>query len=137
MGVKVKEWKGAWWLQINHQGRRKSKRVGVGKAAKKAAELAAVQIQAKLASGDSSVFADTRRREQTFREFAEQWLATEIALRLKPATQENYRMALTRHWLPALGSLPLAAITRDRIRAVLAEKRAATPQAAALKASTL
>ena len=37
MGVKVKEWKGAWWVFINHQGHRKAKRC----ASKKAATLAA------------------------------------------------------------------------------------------------
>jgi integrase len=52
MGVKIKEWKGAWWLFIDHQGKRKAKRVGIGKTGKKAADQAAVQIQARLAEGD-------------------------------------------------------------------------------------
>ena len=30
MGVKVKHWKGAYWVFINHRGRRKAKRVGEG-----------------------------------------------------------------------------------------------------------
>src|SRR5262245_38663545 len=100
MAVKVKERKGAWWIYVDYKGRRKAKRIGVGKAAKKAADLAAIQIQAKLASGDVSVFGDTRKPEQTFQEFAERWLATDVALRLKPATQENYRTGLVKHWFP-------------------------------------
>lgn len=36
MGVKVREWKGAWWVFINHKGQRKAKRC----ASQKAAELA-------------------------------------------------------------------------------------------------
>jgi integrase len=122
MGVKVKEWKGAWWLFIDYKGRRKSRRVGTGKPGKKAAGLAAVQIQAKLASGDASVFEDSRTSILTLKDFAENWLKTVVALHLKPATQENYRVAMHRHWLPALRVLPLAAVTRERIKAVMAEK---------------
>ena len=44
MGVKVKTWKGAWWLFIDHEGQRKARRVGVGKPGKKAADLAATKI---------------------------------------------------------------------------------------------
>ena len=53
MGVRVREkvkGSGVWWLIIDHNGKRKTKRVGVGKAGKKAADLAAVQLQARLAS---------------------------------------------------------------------------------------
>ena len=28
MGVKVRYWKGAWWVFVNHNGRRKAKRIG-------------------------------------------------------------------------------------------------------------
>ena len=55
MGVKVRERDGAWWLFIDHQGRRKAKRVGVGKAGKKAAELAAIKLEARLAEGDTAI----------------------------------------------------------------------------------
>ena len=56
MGVKVREkikGSGEWWVFINHQGRRKAKRVGVGRSGKKAAELAALKISARLAGGDT------------------------------------------------------------------------------------
>jgi hypothetical protein len=56
MGVKVKEWKGAFWIFINHQGQRKAKRVGTGPARKKAAELAAIKIQARLVEGETTIF---------------------------------------------------------------------------------
>lgn len=52
MGVKVRNWKGAWWIFANHQGRRKAKRVGEGKAGKEAAMAAAKKLQAKLALGE-------------------------------------------------------------------------------------
>ncbi len=122
MGVKVKLWKGAWWVFVNHRGQRKAKRVGEGEKAKRAAQRAAEIIQGKLAAGDTSVLDGGRDREQTLKDFTEDWLKTSVALHLKPATQENYRVAMRRHWLPALGSLPLAALTRERIKAVMAEK---------------
>ncbi len=28
MGVNVRFWKGAWWVFVNHQGKRKAKRIG-------------------------------------------------------------------------------------------------------------
>jgi len=122
MGVKVKAWKGAWWLKINHKGRRKSKRVGVGKEGKKAAELAAVQIQARLVSGDESVLQDTRGRGLTFQEHTEAWLKNYVVPQRKAGTAEKYEAILRKHWFPAFARMPLTALTRDRIKAVLAEK---------------
>jgi integrase len=58
MGVKVREKvKGSkvYWLFIDHNGQRKAKRVGTGKAGRKAANSAAEKIAAKLALGDLSV----------------------------------------------------------------------------------
>jgi len=74
MGVKMRERRGAWWLIIDFKDQRKAKRVGEGKQGKKAAELAGVQIQAKLASSDASVFDETRAKALTFQEHAEGWL---------------------------------------------------------------
>jgi integrase len=122
MGVKVKHWKGAYWVFINHRGRRKAKRVGEGEKARRAAQRAAEVIQGKLASGDVSALEEARGRLHTLNGFAETWLTTTVALHCKPATQENYRVALRRHWLPALGALPLERITREHLKAIMAGK---------------
>jgi len=122
MGVKVKHWKGAYWVFINHRGRRKAKRVGEGDKAKRAAQRAAEIIQGKLAAGDASALDESRGRVRTLKDFAEEWLRTAVLLHCKPATQENYQVAMRRHWLPALGALPLSGVTRERLRAVMAEK---------------
>jgi hypothetical protein len=45
MGVKVREWKEAWWLFIDHKGKRKARRVGVGKEGQRAAKTAAEKIR--------------------------------------------------------------------------------------------
>ena len=38
MGVKAREWKGAWWVFVNHQHQRKARRIGGGADGKKAAK---------------------------------------------------------------------------------------------------
>jgi hypothetical protein len=55
MSVTIREWKGAWWIFINHHGTRKAKRIGTGAVGKKAARQAAQQIQARLALVDCNV----------------------------------------------------------------------------------
>jgi integrase len=121
MGVRVREKpKGSkiYWVFVNHGGHRKAKRIGD----RKAAELVKIKLQARLAEGDLSVLDETRAQVRTLKDFADEWLKTSVALHLKPATQENYRVAMRRHWLPPLGGLPLVALTRERIKAVMAEK---------------
>ncbi len=71
MSVKVKAWKGAWWIFINHQGQRKAKRIGTGPSGKKAADLAALKLQARLVEGDLSPLQESPPpRVVTFEEYA-------------------------------------------------------------------
>jgi hypothetical protein len=68
--------------------------VGEGSAGKKAAQLAAEKIAARLALGDFSVFADeaSQRKAPTFSEIAQEWLTKYPALHaIRPATLANYR----------------------------------------------
>src|SRR5262245_28709455 len=119
MGVKVREkvkGSGEWWLFINHKGLRKAKRVGTGKPGKKAAELAATQIAAKLASGDQSALDDARPRAVTFQEYAEGWLKTHANQLCKFSTARIYEANLRRHVFPLLGSKPLATVNRADCR---------------------
>ena len=91
MGVKVREkvkGSGEWWLFINHQGRRKAKRVGTGRSGKKAAELAALKISARLAEGDTAPLDPPSAPTPvtalpTFNEYAERWLETVGSVRLR------------------------------------------------------
>src|SRR5215475_1000333 len=52
MAVKVKQHKGKWWVFIDHKGRRKAKCIGTSK---RAAELVAEKIQAKITLGQFGV----------------------------------------------------------------------------------
>jgi integrase len=135
MGVKVKERAddpGAWWLYINHQGKRKAKRVGVGPKAKKVAELAALKIQARLALGDNSVLdepkpvvplADLPR----LREALPEWISRqERASEIRPSTAKAYKCRLATWAYPhalqnghLLGDLPVNQVTREMIGSVI------------------
>ncbi len=90
MGVKVKSWKGAWWVFINHKGRRKAKRC----TSQKAAELAATKIDAALKLGQVGVLEGDHQPlpppVPAFEEYAERWLAAAEA-RLKPSSVIEYR----------------------------------------------
>ena len=125
MAVKVRQWKGAWWLDIVYRGQRKRKRVGVGNAGKKAAELAAIKIQARLAEGDTAPLAPAPPSAPTFASIAEEWLRRYPALHaIRPGMLDNYRSFTERHLSPYVGELPVTDITVDRIEDFIEAKRA-------------
>jgi integrase len=109
MGVKVKERDGAWWIFVNHKGRRKAKRVGTEKAAREAAK----KIEAKLTLGDFG----TLKKETvcpTFREYAEWWLT--LPHGWKESTRAAYDLHLRLHILPVFGKQRLDQIGRKQLR---------------------
>ncbi len=121
MGVKVKQWKEAYWIFVNHRGQRKAKRVGVGPQGKKAATVAAEQIQARLALGDNSLFDDDRRMP-SFQETAQRWFAAHCQLgQLRISTQALYLSNLHRYVFPRFGSKQVTEVTREDIKALVVE----------------
>jgi integrase len=58
----------------------------------------------------------------TLNEFADKWL-TDVAASVEPRTVESYRGMLKNHVRPALGALPLNAVTRGQVKDLLATKR--------------
>jgi integrase len=124
MGVKVREWKGAWWLFVDHQGRRKARRVGVGKDGKKSADLAAIRIQARLAEGGDLSVLDPAAAPlvPTFKAYSERWLTAVAGISCKDSTVAQYRHRIETRLSPHLGALPLTAITRDRVKALIAHE---------------
>jgi integrase len=123
MAVKVRERRGAWWLIIDHKGRRKAKRVGAGKEGRRAALAAAEKVQAKLALGEAGLLGDTPTTEVVpLRRWGQKWL-TALPLRCKPNTVERYRRELALYWLPSLGSKRLDDITREDVKRTLQKLR--------------
>jgi Phage integrase, N-terminal SAM-like domain len=121
MGVKVREWDGgrggklAGWIFIDHQRKRKAKKIGVGLEAKKRAEEAARLIEARLVMGDLGVF-EPPPVALTLEQFSELWRQDYVQRNLRHTTSEKYEEVLRLHWLPKLGQLPLRKLSRQYIR---------------------
>ena len=120
MGVKAKEWKGAWWVFVNHDKRRKAKRIGVGESGKKAAKEVARQIQARLALGEEAFAEDVDA--PTVAEYSEIWLKNYVAVECKPRTHELYGTMFRLHIIPTLGRIRLDRMQRCQIQELIAAK---------------
>ena len=124
-GVKLKHRDGAWWLFIDHNGRRKARRVGVGKVGKRAAEDAQALIAGQLASGDLSIFSEPApdAGKVTFNGLADEWLRTYPATHnLRTATLTNHGTAVA-HLKAFFGQKSVAGITPDDVEAFFIAKR--------------
>ncbi len=118
MGVKVRERKGAWWVFVSYQGRRKAKRVGTGTEGLKAAKQVAQQLEARLALGQPA-FEETQPGV-TLAEYAKTWLER-IQHTRKHTTADDYKKMLGRDILPALGGFDLKDITREKVKTLAFE----------------
>ncbi len=116
MGVKVKFHKGAWWVFINHHGRRRAKMIGD----KETAHTVARRIRERLTLGDLSLL--TSEPAESFETYAARWLTAGESAR-KASTHRFYAFNLTLHIKPTLGARPISAITRADCRELLAACR--------------
>jgi integrase len=114
MGVTMREWKGAWWVFINHQGTRKAKRIGTGEPGKKAAKQVAQQIQARLALGQTAF--DRPQTTITLEAYAVTFLER-IEQTRKHTTHDDYRKMLKRYVFPVFRGQDLHLITREKVKA--------------------
>ena len=124
MAVKVKHHRGAYWIFVDHQGQRKARRVGAGRAGKQAAELAAAKIAARLAEGGPLVV-ETPTAAPSFEQAARDWLARYQALfAVRPATLTKRTLFLERHVIPFFASRRANEITVEGVEDFIAAKRA-------------
>jgi integrase len=117
MGVKIREkpkGSGVWWIFINHNGKRKSKRVGNEKAAREAAE----KIEARLVLGQYNIH-EEKKQALTFKEFTEMWLQSYIIPLRRQSTYERYCNVLKGYVYPVIGHIPIDQIKRQDIRNLL------------------
>ena len=122
MGVKVREKpenSGNWWIFIDHQGRRKAKKIGRDK---RVAEAVAKKIEARLVLGDLHLSKDPDSKAPTFEEYATTWMTFNVPATCKPSTEKDYRSILDNHVLPAFGKKPVPDITRMMIKKFLMGK---------------
>ena len=114
MGVRVRErpkGSGIYWIFIDHQGKRKAKKMGRDK---RLAQEAAKKIEAKLILGQMGLGSDPV--VPTFNQFAETWLAGYGKTALKYSTLESYRNELRNHLKPYFGKKRLDEITRAEVK---------------------
>ena len=116
MGVTVKFYRGAWWVFINHQGRRKAKRIGD----REAARCVARAIRERLTLGDLDLVSPDDGDQ--LRAYADRWLES-TAGSLKASTVEFYRSTLKRYVYPALGTRLVSSIRRADCRELVADCR--------------
>src|SRR5215470_15223371 len=102
MAVKVKQHKGAWWVFIDHRGKRKAKRVGTSK---RAAEQVAEKIQAKIALGQFEIVDEKAKRP--FDAYFRNWMATYARAHCKDSTVAGYEASFRLYLLPAFGQRDL------------------------------
>ena len=128
MAVKIKAHRGAWWLFVDYAGKRKARRVGVGRAGKRAADTAAAQIAAKLALGDLSPLEDAVAPKPviappTFAILATEWLERYPLVRgIGPNTRANYASFTRNHLIPYFGDRRVNQITPGLVEDFIAAK---------------
>jgi integrase len=118
MAVKVRErpkGSGEWWVFIDHQGKRKAKKIGKDK---RFAQEVAKKIEARLTLGDVGI-TDEKQKSPLFKDYAELWLNGYIKGMRRNSTFVRYKDILTRYVYPALGNKPVDAIKRREIRDLL------------------
>ncbi|UCG14549.1 MAG: site-specific integrase [Deltaproteobacteria bacterium] len=114
MGVKVRErpkGSGVWWIFIDHQGKRKAKKVGKDR---RLANEVAKKIEAKLVLGEF----DMKGGEDScpaFRQYAERWLR--LSRDWKESTRIAYEQTLKKHVYPHFGKRKLNTIRRKDLKA--------------------
>jgi len=121
MAVKIRErpkGSGQWWVFINHQGKRKAKKIGRDK---RLAQEVAKKIEAKLLLNDVGLLQDDKKAD-TFKRYAETWQITTLPATCKKSTAEDYERILKNHILPIFGEISVAEITRSMVKQLLFKK---------------
>ncbi len=116
MGVRVKFHRGAWWVFINHRGRRRAKRIGDRETALRIVQ----RIRERLAAGDLQLHSSAS--DDTLEMYARDWLKG-LTGNLKASTIKFYADNLERHVLPLLGRRAVGALSRADCRELITNTR--------------
>ncbi len=126
MGVKVREKKkgsGEWWIFIDHNGKRKAKKIG---KEKRVALEVAKKLDANVVLGNFDLSGESDEQEENhvplFSEYAATWVDTIITATCKPSTIIDYKGILDNHVLPFFGKKPVNNINRMMVKKFLMGK---------------
>ena len=106
---------------VQTRAKGKSKRATVGRHGVITAEQArqrAALIIARFKSGEAAIpapIAPKPASEPTVAEFSARFLEEHVIPHCKPSTAAQWRVVLDKHILPAFGTLPLAAVSREHV----------------------
>jgi integrase len=116
VGVRVKFYRGAWWVFVAFRNRRRSKKVGDRQTANRLAQ----RIRERLAAGDLQL--KPAQQDETFEVYARGWLVG-LTGNLKASTIKFYTDNLQRHVLPTLGPRLIRSVSRSDCREVITTAR--------------
>jgi integrase len=114
MGVKVREkplGSGIYWIFINHQGKRKSKKIGIDE---KIANKVAEKIKARLVLGELNI-EKIEAPCPIFKAYSELWLS--LPHDWKESTRNSYKNNLNKHVYPVFGKQRIDEIKRKDLKA--------------------
>ena len=106
---------GEWWIFINHQGKRKSKKIGDKRTANKVAK----EIRERLAKGDMGML---KVKCPTVSQYGQEWLDSPLR-GWADTTRTNHSGVFELHINPTLGSKPLGEIKRKDVKKLISEVR--------------
>jgi integrase len=118
MGVKLKKYKGKWYLFIDYDGKRKAKCLGTDR---KLAESIKRQVEAKLVLGGLGIFGTEEEKLPTFSVYADSWMKDYARVECKTSTADGYEGVLRQYLLPRFANNRLDEITRDQIKSMINE----------------
>ena len=113
MGVKLKRYKGKWYLFIDYNGKRKAKCLGTDR---KLAETIKRQVEAKLVLGDLGVFGTEEQNRSTFGAYADAWMKDYARVECKTSTADGYEGVLRQYLRPRFASKRLDVLPGTRSR---------------------
>lgn len=102
---------GDYWIFINHNGKRKAKKIGKNR---RLAKEIAKKIEAKLVLGALDVDDIGKKKCPTFKELSEQWLNLPSDDR-RQSTIDNYNGYLRNHVYPDIGDMYIDEIKRKHL----------------------
>jgi len=121
MGVQVREKKkgsGVWWVFINHNGKRRSKRIGKEKAAHEVAEI----IEAKLKLGEFDFKDNHEEKIPSLAEYSRAWIESYIKPLRRNSTYVRYDGIIKKYLNPEIGEFKINEIQRKHIRDLMLKK---------------
>jgi len=88
------------WLFIDHQGKRRAKKIGLDK---KVAKEVAKTIEARLVLNDEGIL--NHHSSPTFANYVKTWKTTAKYITLKHSTRRGYDLIIKNHLIPSFGKI--------------------------------